>query len=105
MVKIVTDRVISGIQSVTNQSNIKITISFKFDYFFQESSDAPAAAEVVAEKPDEPKDKEMDEGEKPAEASEPEKATSVEDTKASDAMETDPPAPDPVPDQEKATES
>ena len=47
----------------------------------------------------------MDEGEKPAEASEPEKATSVEDTKASDAMETDPPSPDPVPDQEKATES
>jgi len=71
----------------------------------QESSDAPAAVEVVAEKPDEPKDKEMDEGEKPAEASEPEKATSVEDTKASDAMETDPPAPDPVPDQEKAAES
>ena len=71
----------------------------------QESSDVPAAAEDVAEKPDEPKDKEMDEGEKPAEASEPEKATSVEDTKASDAMETDPPAPDPVPDQEKAAES
>ena len=47
----------------------------------------------------------MDEGEKPAEASEPEKPTSVEDAKASDAMETDPPAPDPVPDQEKATES
>lgn len=70
----------------------------------QESTDAPAAAEVVAEKPEEPKDKEMDETEKPAEP-ETEKAAIDEDAKPSEAMETDPPAPDPVPDQEKATES
>jgi len=72
----------------------------------QESSDAPPpAAEVVAEKPEEPKDKDMDETEKPAEASEPEKVTSGEEAKPSEAMETDPPAPESVPEQEKSTES
>lgn len=47
----------------------------------------------------------MDETEKPAEASEPEKVTSGEQAKPSEAMETDPPAPESVPEQEKSTES